>query len=35
VYQSPDHTLTDEEVNQIQQDMLDKVNQELGGILRS
>jgi len=27
--------LTDEEVNQIQQNMLDKVNQELGGILRS
>ena len=35
VYQSPDHTLTDEEVNQIQQDMLDKLNQELGGSLRS
>jgi phenylalanyl-tRNA synthetase beta chain len=34
VYQSPDHTLTDEEVNQIQQDMLDKLSQELGGSLR-
>jgi len=35
VYQSPDRTLTDEEVNQIQQDMLDKLSQELGSILRS
>jgi len=35
VYQSPEHTLTDEEVNQIQQDMLDKLSQELGGVLRS
>jgi phenylalanyl-tRNA synthetase beta chain len=35
VYQSPDHTLTDEEVNQIQQDMLDRLSQELGAILRS
>jgi phenylalanyl-tRNA synthetase beta chain len=34
VYQSPDHTLTDEEVNQIQQDMLDRLNQELGATLR-
>ncbi len=34
VYQSPDHTLTDEEVNQIQQDMLDRLSQELGAILR-
>lgn len=34
VYQSPDHTLTDEEVNQIQQDMLDKLSQELGASLR-
>ena len=35
VYQSPDHTLTDEEVNQIQQKMLDRLSQELGAILRS
>jgi len=35
VYQSPDRTLTDEEVNQVQQKMLDKLNQELGSILRS
>ena len=35
VYQSPDHTLTDEEVNQIQQGMLAKLSQELGSILRS
>jgi phenylalanyl-tRNA synthetase beta chain len=35
VYQSPDHTLTDEEVNQIQQKMLDRLRQELGAILRS
>jgi len=34
VYQSPDHTLTDEEVNQIQQDMLDKLQRELGTTLR-
>ncbi len=35
VYQSPDRTLTDDEVNQVQQNMLDKLNQELGSILRS
>ncbi len=35
VYQSPEHTLTDEEVNQVQQKMLDKLNQELGASLRS
>ncbi len=34
VYQSPEHTLTDEEVNQVQQKMLDKLNQELGADLR-
>ncbi len=34
VYQSPDHTLTDEEVNQIQQKMLDRLSQELGASLR-
>jgi phenylalanyl-tRNA synthetase beta chain len=35
VYQSPEHTLTDEEVNQVQQKMLDGLNQELGASLRS
>jgi phenylalanyl-tRNA synthetase beta chain len=35
VYQSPEHTLTDDEVNQVQQKMLDKLNQELGASLRS
>ena len=35
VYQSPDHTLTDDEVNEIQQKMLGKLNQELGASLRS
>jgi len=34
-YQSPDRTLTDDEVNQVQQKMLDKLNQELGASLRS
>jgi phenylalanyl-tRNA synthetase beta chain len=35
VYQSPDHTLTDEEVNQTQEQMLDRLHQELGANLRS
>jgi len=35
VYQSPSHTLTDEEVNQTQQQMLDRLHQELGANLRS
>jgi phenylalanyl-tRNA synthetase beta chain len=35
VYQSPEHTLTDEEVNQVQQKMLDGLNQELDASLRS
>jgi len=34
VHQSSEHTLTDEEVNQIQQDMLAKLSQELGTTLR-
>jgi phenylalanyl-tRNA synthetase beta chain len=34
VYQSPIHTLTDEEVNQTQQQMLDRLHQELGANLR-
>ncbi len=34
VYQSPDHTLTDEEVDEIQQKMLNRLNQELGATLR-
>jgi len=35
VYQSPSHTLTDEEVNQVQQQILDRLSQELGARLRS
>ena len=35
VYQSPEHTLTDDEVNEIQQKMLDRLNQGLGASLRS
>ena len=35
VYQSPEHTLTDEEVNEIQQKMVDRLSRELGGKLRS
>jgi len=34
-FQSPTHTLTDEEVNQVQQEILDKLTQELGATLRS
>jgi phenylalanyl-tRNA synthetase beta chain len=34
VYQSPDRTLTDEEVNQTQQRILDRLHQELGANLR-
>ena len=34
-YQSPDHTLTDDEVNKIQQRILDKLSRELGATLRS
>jgi len=34
-YRSPKHTLTDEEVNHVQQQILNKVKAVLGGILRS
>ena len=34
-FQSPTHTLTDEEVNQVQQKILDKLSGELGATLRS
>ena len=33
-FQSPTHTLTDEEVNQVQQQILDKLSSELGATLR-
>ena len=35
VYQSPSRTLTDEEVDRIQEQMLAKLNQELGATLRN
>jgi phenylalanyl-tRNA synthetase beta chain len=35
VYQSPSHTLTDEEVNQTQEQILARLHQELGATLRS
>lgn len=35
IYQSPTHTLTDEEVNKVQQQILDRLNKELGATLRS
>ena len=34
-FQSPTHTLTDEEVNQVQQEILDKLSGELGATLRA
>ena len=34
-FQSPTHTLTDEEVNQVQQKILDRLSGELGATLRS
>jgi len=34
-FQSPAHTLTDEEVNQVQQQILNKLSRELGATLRS
>ena len=34
-FQSPTHTLTDDEVDRIQQQILDKLSQELGATLRS
>ena len=33
-FQSPSHTLTDEEVNRVQQQILDKLSSELGATLR-
>ena len=35
VYQSPAHTLTDEEVNKVQQQILKKLSRELGATLRA
>lgn len=35
VFQSPDHTLTDEEANEVQQQILDRLSKELGAILRT
>ena len=35
IYQSPDRTLTDEEVDQTQQQILDRFHQELSAVLRS
>jgi phenylalanyl-tRNA synthetase beta chain len=34
-FQSPDHTLTDEEVNKVQQQILSKLSSELGAALRA
>jgi phenylalanyl-tRNA synthetase beta chain len=34
-FQSPSHTLTDDEVNKVQQQILDKLSAELGATLRS
>ncbi len=34
-FQSPTHTLTDEEVNQVQPQIIDKLSKELGATLRS
>ncbi len=33
-YQSPTHTLTDEEVNRVQQQILERLSNELGATLR-
>ena len=33
-YQSPKHTLTDDEVNKVQQQILDKLSKQLGATLR-
>jgi phenylalanyl-tRNA synthetase beta chain len=35
IYQSPSYTLTDEEVDQTQEQMLARLHQELGATLRS
>jgi phenylalanyl-tRNA synthetase beta chain len=34
IYQSPTHTLTDEEVNKVQQQILDRLTKELGATMR-
>ena len=34
IYQSPTNTLTDEEVNKVQEQILDKLSKELGATLR-
>jgi phenylalanyl-tRNA synthetase beta chain len=34
-FQSPDHTLTDDEVDKVQQQIIDKLSRELGATLRS
>ncbi len=34
VYQSPDHTLTDEEVNRVQKKTLARLSRDLGAMLR-
>jgi phenylalanyl-tRNA synthetase beta chain len=34
-YQSPTHTLTDDEVNKVQHEILDRLSQEFGATLRS
>jgi phenylalanyl-tRNA synthetase beta chain len=34
-YQSPEHTLTDDEVNKVQKQILDKMSKQLGATLRS
>jgi len=34
VYYSPDHTLTDEEVNRVQQQMLQALSSKFGAVLR-
>ena len=35
VYQSPSHTLTDEEVGEIQEEITDRLHRELGATLRA
>jgi phenylalanyl-tRNA synthetase beta chain len=34
-FQSPEHTLTDDEVNKVQKQILDKLSKQLGAVLRS
>ncbi|MBF8265404.1 MAG: phenylalanyl-tRNA synthetase subunit beta, partial [Dehalococcoidia bacterium] len=35
VYQSPDRTLTDEEVDKVQERILNRLQKELGAVLRT